>query len=94
MTKLPNLFRSEDDVRAARYYYERFLTRLFVVKRYKRMIEACREIRRYARRILSRKKVANLRMPACLPTGLTCRRTTSCMTLILRGVHSELGKRP
>jgi len=51
MTKLPNLFRSEDDVRAARYYYERFLTRLFVVKRYKRMIETCREIHRYARRI-------------------------------------------
>jgi hypothetical protein len=48
MVDIPNLFKSDLDLQGIRWYYEKFLMRLQTANRYQRVIEVCRQIRRFA----------------------------------------------
>ena len=48
MANIPNLFKSDLDLRGIRWYYENFLVRLQTANRHQRIIELCRQIRRFA----------------------------------------------
>jgi hypothetical protein len=48
MAEFPNLFKSALDLKGIRWYYENFLVRLQTANRHQRIIEVCRQIRRFA----------------------------------------------